>query len=72
VNTEDIRRLPYLLPWGRVLFLIRSITSSGTTWPGDSCSPSSAGRWRCAGRVRGMDGGTRRPRARLAPRRERV
>jgi hypothetical protein len=30
VSTENIRGLPYLLPWVRILFLIRSITS--TDW----------------------------------------
>jgi len=30
VSTHDMRYLPYLLPWVRVLFLIRSITS--TEW----------------------------------------
>jgi hypothetical protein len=30
VSTKDTRYLPYLLPWVRVLFLIRSITS--TDW----------------------------------------
>jgi hypothetical protein len=30
VSTHDMRFLPYLLPWVRVLFLIRSITS--TDW----------------------------------------
>jgi hypothetical protein len=30
VTTRDMRYLPYLLPWVRLLFLIRSITS--TEW----------------------------------------
>jgi hypothetical protein len=30
-----VNRLPYLLPWVRVLFLIRSITS--TTWGHETC-----------------------------------
>jgi len=30
VSTQDIRSLPFLLPWVGVLFLIRSITS--TEW----------------------------------------
>lgn len=30
VTTHDMRYLPYLLPWVRLLFLIRSITS--TEW----------------------------------------
>jgi hypothetical protein len=32
VSTQDLRYLPYLLPWVRVLVLIHSITS--TEWHG--------------------------------------
>jgi hypothetical protein len=32
VSTQDIKYLPYLLPWVRVVVLIRSITS--TEWDG--------------------------------------
>jgi hypothetical protein len=59
-----MRYLPYLLPWVRVLFLIRSITS--TDWDdttGRLVQPISAERWRCAGRSRGRAGGTRCSRA---------
>ena len=30
MSSESLSRLPYLLPWVRILFLIRSITS--TDW----------------------------------------
>jgi len=46
VSTHDMRYLPYLLPWVRVLILIRSITS--TEWDettGRLVQPYFAGRW---------------------------